>query len=180
MRLLGTVLFASLGIVLGAVSGAAGKTLGAAGQAADPFARMAWLVGDWECVGSAVTAPNAKRVVHNHVALSADGNALEFSSTLDAETKASTDVLGYDVQHQRWYEHTFENGHGRQELFGGTDALAGTSLTLLGTLELAEGKARIRTTYTWTSTNAYRFEGAAWTTDEKWQTLEVHDCKRTT
>jgi hypothetical protein len=171
---------AALVIAVGTPAGA--QTTPSAGPAVEPrltqpLAQMAWILGDWDCAATA-DSPDAGHVVHNHVTLAKGRDGFEFATTLDASDKVTHDVLGYDPAQKSWYEYAVFDGVERQRSVGDANALTDHSLTLFGQFEFPSGKVRIRSTYSWSSQDAYRFEGDGLTTAETWQTLEIHDCKR--
>lgn len=144
---------------------------------AEPLAQLAWLLGDWNCVGTS-TGGKGSRVVHNHVKLGSHGDAFEFASTMEGSDRVAYDVLGFNTVTQQWYEHAVVEGTDREDEIGAPDALAGNSLTLLGNLEYNRKVIKIRSTYSWANPDAYRFEGAFQKADGSWETIEVHECKR--
>ncbi len=97
---------------------------------------------------------------------------------MEGSDRVAYDVLGFDSASRQWYEHAVVEGTDREDQIGAADALAGNSLTLLGKLEYNHKTIKIRSTYTWASADAYRFEGAFQKTGGEWETVEVHECKR--
>ena len=135
------------------------------------------MLGDWDCAVASGFSDTG-RTSHNHITLRPSGDAFEIASTLDGSDKTVSDVFGYDAPHRQWYERSLAAGSASQDVGGDLDALTPSSLVLRGILRFGDRALQIRSTYSWSDTNAYRFEGAALTSSGDWQTLEVHDCKR--
>jgi len=140
-----------------------------------PVSSMAWLVGNWDC-SPAAGSPDKGHVVHNHVTLGADRLTFVSASTIDSGKTPTHDILGYNTAQQQWYEHTIDTPS-RQEFVSESTGLTSNSLSLIGFIKYQQSFIHVHTKYTWSNTDAYRFEATALSSGG-WQPIEIHDCKR--